>query len=133
MPEYVWMCQNSEYLSAPKHAKLLNMTKFWIWYDYQYTSVTSVLNMPEYALTGFRIYLGIQKCQDSKYGSALNMTELCLYMSEFTITYRVLNIYHTIISARSPYKLMSTYWEISVFRFRSKIYDRALWEDNYSI
>ena len=49
------------------------------------------------------------------------MPELCLYMSEFTITYRVLNIYHTIISARSPYKLMSTYWFISDSGQRSTI------------
>ena len=33
-------------------------------------------------------------------------------MSEFTIIDRVLNIYHTIYSARSLYKLMSTYSEI---------------------
>ena len=35
-------------------------------------------------------------------------------MSEFTIIERVLNMYHTIHSVRSLYKLMSTYCEISV-------------------
>ena len=37
-------------------------------------------------------------------------------MSEFTKIDRVLNMYHTIHSARSLCKLMSIYWEISVFR-----------------
>ena len=43
MPEYAWMClnkQDSEYSSGPKYAKLLNMTKFWIWKGSQYASVT---------------------------------------------------------------------------------------------
>ena len=43
----------------------------------------------------------------------------CLNMFEFTITDRGLNIYHTINSTRSVYKLMGTYW--GVLRTRSKI------------
>ena len=34
MPEYAWIClnkQNSEYATALKYAKILNMAKFWIW------------------------------------------------------------------------------------------------------
>ena len=45
-------------------------------------------------------------------------------MSEFTIMDKVLNMYHTIYaihSARSLYKLMSTFREIGVFRTRLKI------------
>ena len=38
---------------------------------------------------------------------------MCLNMSEFTITDMILNIYQTILIARSLYKLISTYWEIS--------------------
>ena len=45
----------------------------------------------------------------------------CLNMSEFTIKDRVLNMSHTMHSARSLYKLMNTYWEIGVFRTLSKI------------
>ena len=57
---------------------------------------------------------------------------ICLNMSEFTIRDRVLNIYHTIYSARSLYKLMSTYWEVGVFRTQSKVYNGVLWKNNYS-
>ena len=45
----------------------------------------------------------------------------CLNMSEFAIIDRVLNMSHTMHSARSLYKLMNTYWEIGVFRTLSKI------------
>ena len=38
---------------------------------------------------------------------------ICLNMSEFSIIDRVLNISLTIHSARSLYKLMSTYWEMA--------------------
>ena len=98
----------------------------------------SILNMPEYALTDFWIWI----CQNSGYVRVLNMQELhralnmpqygwiclnrmwiCLDMSESTMIDRVLNIYHTIHSARSLCKLMNAYWEIGVFRMRSKIKD----------
>ena len=42
-------------------------------------------------------------------------------MSEFTIIDRILNMHHTVHIARSLYKLVSTYWEIVVFRTRSKM------------
>ena len=135
MSEYAWLCQNKldfEYASGPKYAKSLNMVKFSIRQCSQYASV---LNMPEYALTEFCIYLGFSTCKDSEYGRVLNEQELhrvlnmpkcswiclnttwiCLNMSEFTIIERVLNMYHTIHSARSLYKLMSTCWEIGLFR-----------------
>ena len=61
MPEYAWMYlnkQDSEYALGPKYAKILNMAKFWIWQDSQYASVLhSVLDMSEYALAEFWIYL----------------------------------------------------------------------------
>ena len=37
-------------------------------------------------------------------------------MSESTVTDKVLNMSHTAHSRRSRYKLMSTYWEMGVFR-----------------
>ena len=43
IPEYAWMYlykQDSEYASNPKYAKILNMTKFWIWQVSQIASVT---------------------------------------------------------------------------------------------
>ena len=43
----------------------------------------------------------------------LNRTWICLNMSEFSIIDSVLNISLTIHSARSLYKLMSTYWEMA--------------------
>ena len=42
MPEYAWMCiykQDSEHAPGPKHAKILNIAKFWIWQVSQYASV----------------------------------------------------------------------------------------------
>ena len=43
MPEYPWMSlykQGSEYALGPKYAKILNMTKFWIWQGSEYARVT---------------------------------------------------------------------------------------------
>ena len=136
---------------------ILNMLKFWIYNCSEYSRVFnrqalhSVLYMPEYTLTEFWIHLGFWKCQDSEYGRVLNIQELhralnmlqygwiCLNrtwiylnMSEFTIIDRVLNMSQTIHSARSLYKLMISYWKMSVFRTMSKIKDRALWKNNYS-
>ena len=57
MLEYASMClykQDSEYASGPKHAKILNITKFWIWQRSQYPSVTL---RSEYALRELWIYL----------------------------------------------------------------------------
>ena len=42
-------------------------------------------------------------------------------MFEFTTIDRVLNMYRIIHSAKSLYKLMSSYSEIGVFKNRSKI------------
>ena len=91
----------------------------------------SVLNIPEYALAEFCLFLRFLICQDSAYGRVLNMQDLymvlnisqygwiylnrtwiCLNMSEFTIIDRILNMYHTLHSARSLCKLLSTYLEI---------------------
>ena len=112
MPGYAWMClykQNSEYAWLPKYAKILNTAKFWIWQGSQYGTVTQryeyaricldrvfnmswVQNMP-----GFWMYQGSEYArvtQGSKYA------KIWLYMC------------HTIYSARSFNKLMSTYWEV---------------------
>ena len=62
-----------------------------------------------------------------------NRIWICLNMFEFMILERFVNMYHTIHSARLFYKLMSSYWEMGVFRTLSKILDRALWKNNYSI
>ena len=53
----------------------------------------------------------------SQYGLiCLNRTWICLNMSEFIIINWVLNMSHTIHGMRLLYKLMSPYWEISIFR-----------------
>ena len=138
--------------------QVLNMSKFWIWQNSKYRSflkmrtLHSVLNMPGYAFTVLWIYLEFWICQDSNYGTILNMQKLhqvlfmpqyvwicfnqmwiCFNMFEFMIIKMFLNMCHTIHSPRSFYKLVSTYWEIGVFRTMSKILDRALWKNNYSI
>ena len=41
--EYAWMClykRYSEWASAPRYAKILNMAKFWLWQGSQYANVT---------------------------------------------------------------------------------------------
>ena len=42
-------------------------------------------------------------------------------MSEFTIMYRVQNMYHTMPSLRSLYKLMSAYLDIRLFGQKSNM------------
>ena len=122
--EYAWMClykQDSKYASCPKYAKILNMAKFWIWWGSQYASVTQrseyarpcldrVLNI-SYVLNmaGFwicRSYTAFLICQ--KWLTCLNKRWICLNLSEFTIIDMDLNMYYTIHSTRSLYKLMST-------------------------
>ena len=127
--------QDSEHASGLKYAKygkILNVAGV-----LNMRALHSVLNMPEYTLTKFWIYLGLNM---SEYRKALNIQELhrvlntlqygliclnrtwiCLNMSEFTIIDRVLNMYQIIHNARSLYKLMSTFWEIDLFRTWSKI------------
>ena len=140
MSEYVWVCLyklDSEYSSGRKYAKILNMLKYGR--DIQHSEYARV-----HALTEFWIYLGrylgFYICQDSKYARVVNMQELhkvlnmpeynwiCLNwtwiglnMSEFLIIDKFLKMYHTMYSARSLYKLISTYSEIGVFRIRWKI------------
>ena len=86
--EYAWICinkQDSEYASGLEYGMFMNMQK-----------LHRALNMPQFNW----------KC--------LNRTWICLNMSEFTITDKVLNMSHTMyIVVRSLYKLKSTYWEIS--------------------
>ena len=90
---------SSEYISGSKYARILNMAGFWLY------KLHRVLNMPQYSWI------------------CLNRTWICLNMSEFTIIDRVLNMRETILNARSLSTLMSSYWEIGVFRTRSKICD----------
>ena len=49
-----------------------------------------------------------------------NYNTISLNRSEFMIIDRVLNMSHTIHSASSLYKLMSTYWEMGAFRTLQK-------------
>ena len=121
-------------LIVPKQT-VLNMAKFEYGRVFKMQTLHSILNMPEYAsliskyISGAK-YARIRYMQElhrvlkkSQYGwICLNRTWICLNMSDFTIIDRVLNISHTIHSARSFYKLMSTYWEMSVFKILSKIY-----------
>ena len=132
---HYWICLNIPRCTYKN--RILNMRKFWIRQVSEYVRVFnipalhSVLNIREYVLAELWIYLAFQICQNSEYGRFLNTQELrrvvnmphcggiclnrtwiCPNMSEFTIIGRVLNMYHTIPSARSLYKLMGTYWEI---------------------
>ena len=137
MSEYDWMYlnkQNSQYALGAKFDWILNMTKSWI--CQHYTAFWICQNMPwqsfEYIL-GFKnawilIWQGSEYArvtQDSNYVTTwLNVWTGREYawITEFSIIDRVQKIYHTIHSARSLYKLMSTYWEIqSLFRTGSKI------------
>ena len=113
MPECVYINR------IPNMPWVLSMSKFWRWQSSEYGRVLnmwalhSVLNMPEYALNKFWIYLGFYICQDSEYWRVLNMQELhralnmpqygwicqnrtwiCLNISEFTIIDSVLNMYY---------------------------------------
>ena len=75
-------------------------------------SYVILLNMQE-----IHIFLNLPR-----HGSmCLNRKCVCLNVSQFTIIDRVLSMSNTIHSARSLYKLMSSYWELSVIRTLSKI------------
>ena len=123
---------------------VLNMSKFWMWQSSEYGRLSvcefyitfwTYQKMPwqssEYISQGSK-YLGILK-----YDRVLNIQDLhrvltkpqydqiflntqwiCLDISEFTIVDKVLNMSHTTHSARSLYKLMSTYWENPVKELR---------------
>ena len=54
-----------------------------------------------------------------------------IYVSEFTIIERVLNMYHTIYSTRSLFKLMSTYSEVDIFRILSECFGKIIIVFNY--
>ena len=61
IPEYAWMClykQDFEYASSPKYAKILKMQSFEYGRVLNMLALKSVLDMPEYVLTEFWIYLG---------------------------------------------------------------------------
>ena len=85
-----------EYLAAPvlvsEYARILKMAGFWICKSY----------------TGFYIYHNTTKYVwiRREYAS----------MFEFKIKGSVLNVYRTVHIANSLYKLMSTYWEMGIFR-----------------
>ena len=112
MPEYAWMYLNKTgfwiYLEpwkrqSSKFASLTQRFKYArVWLD-RVLNTTLVLDM-----SGFWIWQG------SEYGTVTQC-------SKFTMIDRVLNMYHTIHSARSFCKLMSTYWEMGVLRAISKI------------
>ena len=121
-----------------KYDKILNKANFWIW---QVSHYATNKHGSEYA----RICLDrVLNILGSKYSRILNMVGLhrvlnvsqydwiSLYtmwisgiMSEFTIMDRVLNMYHAIYSAGSLYKLMSTYWEIGMFRTLSECWNMS--------
>ena len=148
-----WVCQNmpwqgSEYrvlnagalqsvLSMPEYA----LTEFWI-QGFQYASVTQ---RSEYVRICLDIVLNISRVLNMPglwiwYGSDMRVLHrgcskyatIWLHMSEFTTTDMTLNMSHIMHCARTLYKLISTYWEMGIFRALSKIKDRALWKNNYS-
>ena len=59
--EYAWIGLNKQVLNVTRN---LNMPKFWILQTFEYGRILhmqvlhSILNMPEYALSEFWIYLG---------------------------------------------------------------------------
>ena len=70
-------------------------------------------------LPGVRIWQGsgyARVSQGSKYDTVCLNMWICLKISEFMIIDRILNTSHRTRSPRSLYNLMSTYWEIDVFR-----------------
>ena len=85
--------QRFEYISGSKYARILNMAGFWL-------ELHRILNMPQHGWI------------------CLTWTWICLNLCEFTVADRVLNMSHTI---HTLYKLMSTFWEMGVFRTLSKI------------
>ena len=101
-------------------------TAFWIcqnmpWQSFEFISGS------KYARTMNMVWFWYASVtQGSKYAT------IWLNMSEFTITDMILNISHIMHCARTLYKLISTYWEMGIFRALSKIKDRALWKNNYS-
>ena len=123
--EFAWMYlykQTSEYAWGPKYPKILNMAGFSKCEQYAVFQICHNMSWQWWICLRFLI------CQDYGYGRVLNMQELhrvlnmpqygwlCLnrtwicHMSKFMITNRVLNMYHTIHSARSLFKLLSNYW-----------------------
>ena len=87
------VCQNSEYGKVPKVAGFSiceRFAAFWFCQNmpWRVLNISWILNMP-----GFWILQGSEYAritQDSEY------TIMCLNMSEFTITNRILNMSHTI-------------------------------------
>ena len=140
MPEYTWMCLNEQ---DSEYAWSLNMPIFWIWQSSEYERVLNmkalhcflnktkicfervlniswVLNMPGFWIWQYSEYARVT--HGSKYATTwLNMSAKDASISEFTITDRVLNMYHIIDSAKPLYKLMITYWKMGVLRTRLKI------------
>ena len=118
----------------------MTVAKSWTWEGSQYASVTQHSEYVRICLARVVNIFSVLNMPDSKCGSILNMQELrrvldmpqygwiclnrtwiCLNIYEFLIIDRVLNKHYTIYSTRSLYKLMSNYWEMGVFRNRSKI------------
>ena len=133
MPEYA---QINRVLNMPQ---ALNMSKFWIWQSSEYGRVlkrrtlhtllkmswqsSEYISGSKYARTEYGRILNIQKVHKvlnlPQYDwIGLNSAWICLNMSELTIINVVLSMSHTIHSARSLYRLTSTFWEIDVFKIK---------------
>ena len=104
--------QDSEYASGPNNAKILIMagfsiceryTAFWIHQNMPWQSTSWVANMSGFWM--WQVFEYARVIQGSRYAT------IWLNMSEVTIIVRVLNIYHTIHSATSLYKLLSSKME----------------------
>ena len=143
--KYAWICLNkqcSECALGSKHFKILNMAVFSTYKRYTafWVCLDRVLNICWFLnISGFWIRKGYKYAkvtQGSKNAKIwLNMSEEGINVPQYLWIYndkqgfdyfRALNIPHTMHSAMSLYKFMSTYWEIGVFIDLSKIYDRAL-------
>ena len=127
--------QDSECALGPKIRS--SCPEFWIWQSSEYCRVLNMqalhsnLNMPDYTLISLDSILNTRILTMARFWiskknriqnilqydwKCLNRKWICLTMSRFTIIDRILNMFHTIHSARSLYKIMSTFWELDVFR-----------------
>ena len=87
--------QSSEYILGSKYARSLNMAGFWIWQQH------GLLNTVDHVFS--RPWQELHRVLNMlKYDwICLNRMWICLNMSEFSIIDRILNMHHTINSARS--------------------------------
>ena len=123
----------------PKYAKILNIAMFLIWQGSQNASFTqnseyarrcldkvlNILNMQLHMV--LNMPSSGQICQNRMWICSDMLEYVWIYDNKKASEYVSYNKKH-----RSLYKLMSTYWEIGIFKTCLKIWDGALWKNNCS-